>query len=486
MRTSILWTFVSTLLLVLAFGNPAFAGGGNSTWLPDFDKDKHVYVDPQLKDSAPELQQLIQLEQRIIDEGRKNGLSIYVVATQAGSESLPYQYFRDSNGYRLRLPLWGKAKRDELVLLWQNAPGFPRDNYLVIVWVRFKDGTDLYASVAAAAGSRLAASGVDAQRLDDPNYGPIGPAVDQHAKDPSRAVAAIIANVNNDIDTFPERERARLADDAWWSKFWSVAWKVVLVIALLGGLIALLVRYFNAKEEADKNVKEWREKLHSSNKLAIDLRDAYVALLSETGDWSDKFAGATLARYKAASIDFADFGVRNDIANGLVVKAEKVADSYLFPSVAGFRKAVSLLTVDMVPVTETYTSVQGVPLFEAFTPRLSYHPGELLHSMEELFARINNELSSIMDAARKSLKHKNELHTLLADITGLKDKLSQAKWPLEPYAARLDDIKTNLDQAAGAALADPLDCSAELERLHSLASAVKQEMESALESGAAT
>jgi len=476
MRTSILWAFVSTLLLVVAFASPAHAQGAGSTWLPDFDKDKHVYVDPQLQGSVPELEQLSQLEQRVADEGRKNGLAIYVIATEAGSENLPARY----SGDRYSWPRWGQAKRDELVLLWQNKPGFPKDNYLIIVWVRFQVNKDLHNSIGAGAGSKPAASGVDAQRLDDSYSGPVYPTMAQHEKDPSRAVTTIIANVNNDIDTFPERERARLASEAWWSKFWSVCWKVVLGIALLIGLVAMTTHYLNAKDEAEKHIKEWREKLHSSNKLAIDLRDAYLALLSESGDWQKKFTGSTLARYQAATIDFAEFGVRNDVANGLVTKAESAANGCRFPAVAGFRKAVSLLTVDMVPVTETYTSVQGVPLFEAFTPRLSYHPNELLHSMSDLFERINRELSSIMTAARSALKFKTELHRLTAEVASLKDKLTQAELPLEPYASRLDDIKSNLDEAVRQASADPLDCSAELERLHELATALKQEMERAL------
>jgi len=77
------------LIAFVIFMASPVAAQAATTWLPSFDKSTHVYVDPKLANDRNYPVRFNGLEQRLIDEGKRNHLDIYVVAVEQGTKPFP-------------------------------------------------------------------------------------------------------------------------------------------------------------------------------------------------------------------------------------------------------------------------------------------------------------------------------------------------------------------------------------------------------------
>jgi len=179
------------VLVVITLFGLAGQAHAQTTWSPpSFDKDHHVYLDPRLAQDNTFPVNFDGLEQALVDRGHKHNLQIYIVAAELGSEAVP----QDHN--------WAIDKLNDLVLRWQSQPGFPHDDYMIVLWLRRTDNPNK-GHVAANGGNRLQKYGYTATRMGDQTDGPVIPALRQYMpNDPKGAMIAIADNINAGVDKY--------------------------------------------------------------------------------------------------------------------------------------------------------------------------------------------------------------------------------------------------------------------------------------------
>ena len=163
------------------------------TWMPEYVPGKAVYVDPAISNHAvapytffPELSDKLSGES-------EEGLLYLVVAAQQGDEPTPPD-----------IPL-GVAAVDKLLPTWTNQPEFPKENYVVIFWVRKSDDLNK-GSVGVNAGKIPRQAGVTSSLLSDQN-GLVIPALKENMPaDPEGAMLDIVANIENQLEKYQEAE----------------------------------------------------------------------------------------------------------------------------------------------------------------------------------------------------------------------------------------------------------------------------------------
>src|SRR5262249_35456265 len=146
------------------------------------------------------------------------------------------------------------------------------------------------------------------------------------------------------------------------------------------------------------------------------LRDGYFGFLKDQGDWKTKFKGKTLKQYTAAVTDFAEFTVRQKVANDLVDAAKKSVSKCIFPKVGGFQKAYAMLNTEPVVISGDELPLEMSSLFGGVGAKSTYEPEKLLEAMSELFDRTNKALSSIVKSFEGAKKNKQDIEGLTADI----------------------------------------------------------------------
>ncbi|HEY9775746.1 MAG TPA: hypothetical protein V6C81_18420 [Planktothrix sp.] len=466
----------ATLLLAavvtcLFLSSTAFADG-TSTWLPDFNKDTHVYVDPQLKTTNPALSQIAAISDKLVEQGKRNNLAIYIVATQAGSESLP------TDG-RNTTP-WGRAKADDLILLWQQQADFPKKDAIVIVWVNSKKSfSDDGWSVAGWAGTRLQ------QDYELTTYSVdslVQPIVRLQFNDPTRSLLQIVAAVNENIDSYAQRkadnDRQNHETGVFFKWVGIVLGSVFLIGLVITGISSMFGPDKNQKAAQDK-INEWGEQLSSADKLATTLRSSYLGLIEHAENGTDNlFDGATNAAFQAAAQDFREFTSRNNAAKARLDEAEKSAHGS-----KGYTTALELLTTIPVKVDGPALTLKNVKMFDDFAPSVRYTPPELLTSMLELFNKSNSVLADIIAKVSQAVEEKKHLEPLALTLVTLQDELTKQGLSLETYRERLKQVaEPQLQNSAQAAISDPLAHLDAAVELRHIAEQLKSEMEEAIAS----
>ena len=172
------------------------------TWMPEYEPGRAVYVDPAMSNHSiapytfsPELSDKL-------SEESEEGLQYYVVAAQQGDE------FTSPD-----IPL-GVAAVDRLLPTWTNQPDFPKENYIIIFWVRRNDDLNK-GSVGVNAGKIPRQAGVSSSLLSSPN-GLVIPALKANMPaNPEGAIADIVTNIENRVEEHREAEvRQRKAAEA--------------------------------------------------------------------------------------------------------------------------------------------------------------------------------------------------------------------------------------------------------------------------------
>ena len=126
------------------------------TWMPAYEPGRAVYVDPAMSNHPVASYNFSSELSDKLSEKSEEGLRYYVVAAQQGEEPIP------SN-----IPL-GVAAVDKLLPTWTNQPDFPKENYVVIFWVRRNDDLNK-GSVGVNAGSIPRQAGVSSSLLSSQN-----------------------------------------------------------------------------------------------------------------------------------------------------------------------------------------------------------------------------------------------------------------------------------------------------------------------------
>ena len=501
------------LMLAFAFVlsvavTPGYALAGD--WLPAFKRDTHVYVDPSLKNSDHPVD-FSGMEKQVKELAAKNHLQVYIVATE---RSFPENQ------------VIARDIVNDLQARWNGASDFPRDDFLLEVWVR-QAGKPNKGSVAAYAGNRLQEFGYNDVMMRDPSYGPVKPALKQFMpRDPQNALLQIVRNVNAGVERIAverataernrveaqarqerenteaqaamERDRAEAAtraqaeqeqarQDAIVSAERSAQmekWGMIgfIVIALGGTLIWLTVRYNKAKAAASEVLEKLRTDLQNAGHWYEELDGAYLGFLRLQKDWRKKFdeKGKTAARFKEALGWYGGLTVRKLAAAEMFDKAEKAFNATRWPSTTGFESCVAILTVNEVTVSERNLSIEDAELFKGIVLESKYQPAELLANMDELFKKTNKALSEIKKALDGATKNRGEIAELLAQVDQLKLKLGELGLSFAPYAEAYGQIVSERDSFLAIIDKDPLAAFSGTQKVEEDAEALKAKIEHAL------
>ncbi len=438
---------VVTAALLFVFmaivAQPALAQS-SQTWLPDFSPDRHVYVDPLLSNHRQAPVSLTGLESKLIQQGQENGLQIYVVATEGGSDML-----------NASVP--GRDALDKLILKWQSRPGFPSDNYLIIMWVRRADNPNK-GSVAGQGGNQFSDWGMTAAYFSDTNNGPIIPNLRRHMpQDPAGAFEGIVTTVNAKIYDIKLHQREAAQAAAFQKALPFYIGGGALAAILIGTLIFLLVRNSTRRKKMAGLIEDWNTKLDSANQLYMKLRGSYMGFLTEQSDWKSKFKNRTLSTYTAACKDFAAFSARRKVATDTLEAARKAFASNRFPSVKGFAEVEQLLSLRTIEVTGDDLPLEESTLFGGLVEKADYTPGDLLTAMSELFERTNRALAGIVSAFNGAKQNKLDVEALDSAVNEQRKEIAAAELTMEPYEGTIRGLKDG--QAAFIAIlnSDPLE-----------------------------
>lgn len=456
------------VLFVAAIAQPVSAQAAGQTWLPEFSSGKHVYLDPALKNHRNYPVDLQNLENQAAAAGEKNGLSIYVIATEQGSD-LP------SGMKKMAVP-----KLEELTARWQSRPGFPKDNYLIILWVRYHDDP-LHGSVAAQGGNKFSDYNMLASYFDDPNNGPVIPNLRRFMpQDPAGAFNAIMITVNSDIDAWKANEAARIAAAERAKVMPYYIGGGVGSALIIGLLIFFALRFSNRKKKALAAKAAFDAKLAEADTRYVELNGSYLGFLKEQSDWQSKFKGKTLTSFTAACKDYADFGSRHKKAKELSVAAEKAIKTAGWPRIAKLDEALAILSTTVVTVTGEDLPLEHATLFGGLVEKADYTPPQLLSAMEDLFNRTNRALAAIVNAFAGAKQNRTDIEGLLTQIEDIKPDLTEAELVFDPYEAKLTEIKTGQSGFIAILTSDPLEAFAGSEHVESLTESLKAALKRAI------
>ena len=483
---------ISFLLLAILFTvSPDFVIAkeeSSVTWLPEFNANQQIYIDPKLKKHKWAPVNLPDIKAKLEEQSKRHKIKVYVVATQQGSED------------------YGKTmairKLDQMMLKWQGKKDFPTEDYLVILWVRFKDDPS-HGSVAANGGNRLRGYGFSGRNFSDNHKGPVIRNLQRYMpQDPVGALVGIVKSVNSDIDHYykkiawreqqekikaemdrraaEEREIQRKQFEKFKQKlpfyFGSGA-----AIAIFLVIFTLLVKRYNrAKCEARELLEDWSKKLREANPVYIKLSESYLGFLSEQEDWKERFKDETLVEYKKAIEDFADLSARQHRANEMHDLSQKYYDRTVWPAVGGYLKVKHILKTDDVVITGEDLPLETATLFGGLLEKTSYRPQDLLQAMSELFDSTNKTLHRIVQAVEGAAQNRRDIKELVTLIDDTKQAITSVGLTFAPYESKLKSLLVDRDELLEILDSDPLKAFHKSEKIENAAIDFKGELESAI------
>lgn len=388
--------FTSALVMLLALLVLAPAQAlAQTPWRPDFKSGTAVYIDPAVANNPDFPVALPGLEQKIKEAGEKNNVKFLVVVVQqtveTGSGNL------------------GANRLDELLLRWNNANGFPSDNYVLMLWMRSATNPS-EGWVAVNAGSNLKVYGLNGTTLSSAT-GPVMTAVKKYMpQDPKGCFNGIAANVNRVIDDYNAAQQQATERSNFMGK---LPIYIVIVLALGGAGAFFFLRSRSTgelKSKVQAVLSDWNTKMDSANALYLRLRQGYLGFVQDQSDWKGKFSGGTKTQYEAALTNFADFSARRTKANAHLVDARKLFDA------GDYKGCLNKLENETVTVTGADIALEDATLFGGLVVKNDYKPNELLNSMETLFGETNKALAGIMRSLKEALAAGSDLDAVQADI----------------------------------------------------------------------
>ena len=499
------------LLMLAVLALPATAQA-QQAWIPAFNAATHVYVDPALENHPTAPIDFKGMSREVEALQKAHGLQVFIVATQ-----------RDYDLNRA-----GPAPQlvNDVQAAWTGRPGFPHNDFLLVVWVRHATNTQK-GSVAAYSGSKLVSYGFDAATWNDAN-GPVKSALRQHMPgNPYGALVQVVKNVNTRVDqTIAGREQAerdrvaraeqaerdrvaraeqaerdrianaeraerdRIAaqqqaiEDAERAKQMQFYAAVGIPSALVIGLLIFLTVTFRRKKAAAQEILEARRtELQNAGHWYTQLEEAYLGFLKRQTDWQKRFdpKGKTAKEFGEAIKWYAELTTRKLAAADMFERAETSFNGARWPLWSGLDKAIAILSTEEVTVSDKVLSIEEADLFKGLVEEKKYAPADLLKDMEELFKKTNSALAKIKKSMEGSEQNRKDIVELLKKVDELKGKLPESKLTFDPYQARYDLIAKERDEALAKVDADPLAAYEGTEKVERDIEALCADMEKAIE-----
>ncbi len=465
---------ISRILLPLVVALVCFASGSSAlaqstkTWMPEFNPDQHVYIDSRLENHRSKPLSLPALPSAIERAQKEHNLKIYVVATEQGSDA--------TEGPKL-----AANKLDELVLKWRNSQNFPVDDYLVILWVRYKDDP-ARGSVAANGGNRLRAYGMTADHFGSTS-GPVIPVLKQHMRErPETALTTIIENVNGEVTAVIESEKNAKAREETLKALpgFILTWGSIL--AVIGFVIFIWVRFANARSRMRSHLSQFENNLDAVNQLLLALKDRHGSFLKErAAGWETRFKYASLEKLQEGLAAYSE--LLSIAAGGTkrLTEARRAARAFWFPRVQGSLDAIKLLTEDSITISSREIELEMATLFGGLTVNKVVQPDEIFSNARSLNAKAEAALGEI---ERKLALVDKTITTVEGIINWCRQQravLEKDALSLAPYENTIAEVEEELVGFKRDALRDPITLMLEAPTLSALASKLKDRVQSAID-----
>ncbi|CAN5216544.1 hypothetical protein BH10CYA1_BH10CYA1_64980 [soil metagenome] len=455
---------LAATMSLIAPQHPAWAA---ETWMPKFDINQSVYVDPSLSVDAIAPVDLRALPPKLASEAARNHLKVFVVMAKKGDETVNCSQ------------KFAVCKLEQLMGRW-NAQ-LPQDDYVLLLIVR-SDTDWRKVSYAANLGNRPRGFGVGPKSLNLEKWakGTNG-GVAFLPRDTEGYVLHVVADINDLMDKAKSDQEAQKVHEQFMS---DLPGYLMLGTGLLSAIalgVFLAIRYGKEREEALKAILKLRDSLFKANGNYMEIQDNYLDFLSEQGDdWKTRFQGQTLTAYTQAVTDYAALSARISCANDLMSKAEKEFAQGNYFSVQGFREAIRLLTTAAVTVSGDSLPLNERSLFSSEVQEDTYNPSALLENMDQLFQRTNQALSSILESFSIAKANSTEVTKLSEEISKLSERLTTAGVSTTPYSQRLSVVLDQLSGLNAALQIDPLSASTDSGTLRDAAKSITTDMNTAL------
>lgn len=462
---------LNRLLLPLVVALIAFASAttaiaqSSQTWMPAFDPDQHVYIDQKLSEHDSKPVSLPNLPAAIEEAQKVHNLKVYVVATEQGSESSAS-------------PTLAAKKLDELILRWSNDANFPKDDYLVIMWVRFKDDP-VRGSVAANGGNRLRAYGMSASHFSS-DSGPVIPVLKQHMRErPELALTTIIANVNNEVtNAIAAQQSAKDREEAL-KELPGILLKWGSILAALGLGIFLTLRFSRWNSRAKLLRNRFENNLHKVGEQLTKLKADHGQFLHDQSNWQTRFKGATLEKLTAGFQAYSELLSVNAAASARLAESDKARRRYWFPRIQGSLDAITLLSEKPIVVSSKAIELEMATLFGGVTVDKTVDPDDVFANGSKLFADANSALSEIKRCIAVNDSAIATVGDTILWVDGQHGRFEEERLTLAPYQSTLDQLVAERNQFKSDAFADPVTYILEVPGLTGLAAELKATIEEA-------
>lgn len=432
------------LMMLVALMSVSVASAQSSqTWLPDFDPARHIAVDQKLSEHRTHPVQFQSLEADIARASETHNLKIYVVATELGSESA------------VQTGIAAK-KLDELMAKWQSRPGFPAQDYLVILWVRYKDNPEK-GSVAANAGSRLRGYGMTADHFAAAD-GPIIPVLKQYMRErPELALKTIVDNVNNEITAAEDAQKRAEEHEKFMNEELPgiLAWCAIVGIPLIV-LIILLVRFFGARGRASARTARFAQQLERVSALVTGLQNKYLSFLKANSDWESRLKSASLARLKEGLEHYNHLLSVQAAGKKRLADARKAFSSSWFPFTGGYAKCTELLSDTQVVVRSSEIELEVATLFGGLTTNETCDPDDLFDNGNELSSHADAAMAEVKDAVEGNDAIRLKGQGTIDGARRAEPRLAAEKLSIDPYLSVIGALGEKLEAFTRLSASDPL------------------------------
>jgi uncharacterized membrane protein YgcG len=461
------------VVAMVSFGTPAYAA---DTWLPAFDANRHVYVDPLLTNSSAAPVNVSGLEQEVVQAGRAHNLQIFFIISQRGSENIDNAQF-------------GVTMIDKIVRQWSGAPGFPSDNYLILTVFRLPNDVSKTAR-GHNPGPTLRQWGVDGavlQGILDNNKGRLA------VNDVRGYARAVMADVNARIDrniadaerqrqqqiADAERQRQQEIADAERARQQAIAdaeaakrraeqmetvknvtiivGPPVLVLLILG---FLFVRSRKRRSQAEALLTSSETIVNRVGERYTELQDNCFGFLDSNKGWEDVLKNRSLAEFKAGLALYARFTQAKLALSEQFDAAKTAFDRQRNPfATGGYDEAIRLLTVAEIKVTGNELSVEQRTLFGDTVQSATYKLADLKTTMEELYNQTKSTVLGLKGAFDKTRENKGDIERLLHEVDALKPVLAENGLAFTPYQPHYDELVAQRDAFIAIMNSDPLEAT---------------------------
>ncbi len=464
-RFAALSLLLATSIALTTAGQPAMAA---STWMPNFDANQTVYVDPLLRADTVAPVDLSALPPKLAAEAAKNNLKVYLVMARKGDET--------TGNCKQKFAV---CKMEELMGKW-NAQ-LPQDDYVLLLVVR-SDVDWTKVSYAVNLGNRPRGFGVGPQSLNLQRWatGADG-GVAYLPRDPGGYALHVVQDINELMDKAASARRDEQSKQQFMADLPGYLMLGTGLLMAIGLGVFLALRYSKERTKAEAAIKKLKDALFNANGNYMEIQNAYLDFLSEQGnDWKTRFEGPTLVSYTEAVADYAALSARIAAANERMIEAESAFKAGNYFSVAGFQNAYTLLEETPVQVTGESLPLEVRGLFSSEVKEDSYTPGELLNNMEQLFSDTNRALAGIISAFSQANENAQKVTASASQIESLCEQLRTAGIGTEPYSLRLKNVLQASQNFEAKLQKDPLSASTASAQVCKDAASIVTDLQTAL------